>query len=76
MTKALVTIEVDFDTWGIPTQEGLGESSNPEHPPMRRINEAKRDFIWDEIHQMLVDKNQFVQIKKVSLIKKANKDGK
>ena len=70
MTKALVTIEVDFDTYRI-YQSGLGESSNPQHPPMRGIAEAKRDFIWDEMHKTLASKGEFVQIKKVSLIKEA-----
>lgn len=69
MTKALVTIEVDIDTWGFPVQEGLGESSNPEHPSMRRINEGKRERIWDVTHDLLKDKLEFVKVVKVSLIK-------
>ena len=42
MTKALVIIEVDIDTANFPVQEGLGENSNPQHPPMRAIAEGKR----------------------------------
>ena len=69
MTKALVTIEVDIDTHDIPVQTGLGESSNPGHPPQRRIAEAKRDHIWDVTHDLLKDKSEFVRIVKVSLTK-------
>ena len=68
-TKALVTIEVDVDTWGIPVQEGLGESCNPNHPPRRRIDEGKREHIWDVTHNLLKDKSEFVKVVKVSLIK-------
>lgn len=67
MTKALVTIEVDFDTYNVANQSGLGESSNPEHPPARRIEQAKREWVWDETHNWLKDKKEFIQIVKVSL---------
>jgi hypothetical protein len=72
MTKALVTIEVDVDTYGFPVQTGLGESSNPEHPPQRRIAEAKRDHIWNFVYDLLKNKPQFIQVVKVSLTKEAN----
>jgi len=72
MTKALVTIEVDIDTWGFPVQEGLGESSNPSHPGQRAITEGKRERIWDVTHNLLKDKSEFVKVVKVSLIKDEN----
>ena len=69
MTKALVTIEVDIDTQHFPVQEGLGESSNPQHPPMRAIAEGKRERIWDVTYDLLKDKSEFVKVVKVQLIK-------
>jgi hypothetical protein len=71
MTKALVTIEVDFDTFAIPIQQGLGENSNPTYLPMNRIVEAKRDYIWDQTHKLLADKNEFIQITRVLILKEA-----
>ena len=73
MTKALVTIEVDVNTWGFPVQEGLGESSNPQHPPVRAIAEGKREHIWDVTYDLLKDKSEFVKVVKVSLIKEEGK---
>jgi len=72
MTKALVTIEVDVDTWGFPVQEGLGESSNPSNPGQRAIAEGKRERIWDVTHDLLKDKSEFIKVVKVSLIKDEN----
>lgn len=71
MTKALITIEVDVDTSGILElhNSGLGESSNPNHSGQRHIQEGKRNYIWDVIHDLLKDKSEFVQIVKVSLTK-------
>ena len=69
MTKAFVTIEVDIDTYGIPVQTGLGESSNPSHPGQRRILEAKRDYIWDLINDELISLNINPTIKSVRLFK-------
>jgi hypothetical protein len=69
MTKALVTIEVDIDTYGIPVQTGLGESSNPNHPGQRHIQNSKRGYIWDVIYNLLKNKSEFVQIVKISLMK-------
>lgn len=69
MTKALVIIEVDIDTAHFPVQEGLGENSNPQHPPMRAIAEGKRERIWDVTHDLLKEKSEFVRIVKVSLSK-------
>ena len=71
MTKALVTIEVDFDTYGIPVQTGLGESFNPSHPGKRRIHIAKAEYIWDQTHKLLADKNEFIQITRVLILKEA-----
>ena len=73
MTKALVTIEVDFDTFGIPVQEGLGESSNPDHPGQRRIQEGKRDYIWDSVSKLLANIPEVKQVIKVSIPKEASK---
>ena len=71
MTRALVTIEVDIDTSGILElhESGLGESSNPNHPGQRHIEEGKRNYIWDETAKWFQLKTEFVAIKKVSLIK-------
>jgi hypothetical protein len=69
MTKALVTIEVDVNTWGFPVQEGLGESSSPQHLGKQRIDEGRREHIWDITHGLLKDKPEFVRVVKVSLIK-------
>ena len=69
MTKALVIIEVDIDTANFPVQEGLGENSNPQHPPMRAIAEGKRERIWDVTYDLLKEKSEFVRIVKVSLSK-------
>ena len=69
MTKALVTIEVDIDTYGFPVQTGLGESSNPSHPGQNAIAEGKRERIWNVTYDLLKDKSEFVQIVKVSLTK-------
>ncbi len=73
MTKALVTIEVDVDTRHFPVQEGLGESSNPRHMPVRAIAEGKRERIWDVTYNLLKDKSEFVKVVKVSLIKEEGK---
>lgn len=68
-TRALITIEVEIDTTHIPVQTGLGESSNPQHPPRSRIVEGKRDFIWDTAYEWLSDKEGFVQIREVKFPK-------
>jgi hypothetical protein len=73
MTKALVIIEVDFDTFGIPVQEGLGESSNADHPGQRRIKEAKRDYIWDSVSKLLANIPEVKNVVKVSIPKEASK---
>ena len=65
MTKAFITIEVDIDTRHFPVQEGLGESSNPEHPPRSAVIEGKRERIWEVAWEWLKDKEGFVQIKEV-----------
>jgi len=74
MTKALVTIEVDVDTSGILElhNSGLGESSNPNHPGQRHIQEGKRNYIWDITDQFLRGNSEFVKVVKVSLIKDEN----
>lgn len=64
-TKAVVTVEIEIDTTGIPTQTGLGESSNPQTPPKRRVIEAKKEFIWEVIHKALADQIDYVQVKEV-----------
>ena len=69
MTKALVTIEVDIDT-GRDRSEGLGESSNPDHYGIRFIEDGKRGEIWDRVYGWLQNQNEFITVKKVSLIKK------
>lgn len=68
-TKALVTIEVEIDTTGIPVQTGLGSSSNPQQPPKSRVVGAKRDFVWDTAYEWLSDKEGFVQIREVKFPK-------
>ena len=68
MTKALVIIEVDIDT-PVHRDSGAGESSNPSHPGIRFLEDEKRNYIWDEVHKWINDKNEFVQIVKVSLNK-------
>lgn len=65
ITKALVTIEVEFNTRHVPVQEGLGESSNPSHQPRSRIVQAKRDFIWDQVHEWVAGKPEFVCVRAV-----------
>jgi hypothetical protein len=71
MTKALITIEVDVDTSGILElhNSGLGESSNPNHPGQRHIQEGKRNYIWDVADSFLKTNSEFVRIVKVSLTK-------
>ena len=68
-TKALITIEVEVDTYGIPVQSGLGESSNPQSVPKSRVIEAKRGFIWDTAYEWLSNKEGFVQIREVKFPK-------
>jgi len=69
MTKALVTIEVDFDTYGIPVQTGLGESSNPSHPGQRRIHTAKAEHIWDCVAKFIEINPDLKKVVKVQLVK-------
>jgi hypothetical protein len=69
MTKAIIVIEANIDTDHL-YQMGLGESSNPQHPPISRVLTAKRDWIWDETHKLL---NENYKIVRVSLRKDANK---
>jgi len=73
MTKALVTIEVDFDTYGIPVQTGLGESSNPSHPGQRRIHTAKAEYIWDCVAKFIETNPDLKRVVKVRLVKEENK---
>lgn len=71
MTKALVTIEVDVDTsdiWELKDSH-LGESSHPNHPSKRHIEQGKRNYIWDVTYEFLNGKSEFVKVVKVSLIK-------
>ena len=68
MTKALVTIEVDIDT-GVHHSSGLGQNSNPNHPGIRFIEDEKRGEIWDRVYGWLQNQNEFIIVKKVSLIK-------
>ena len=68
MTKALVIIEVDINT-GHYRSSGLGESSHPNHPGIRFIEDEKRGEIWDRVHGWLQNQNEFITVKKVSLIK-------
>ena len=70
MTKALITIEVDIDTYGIPVQTGLGENSNPSHPGQRHIQNSKRGYIWDLIGDVLQSSHINSTIKSVRLSKK------
>jgi hypothetical protein len=72
MTKALVTIEVDFDTYGIPVQTGLGESSNPSHPGQRHIMEGKRNYIWDSVAKFIETNPEMKSVVKVRLVRKEN----
>ena len=69
MTKALVTIEVDIDT-GRDRSSGLGESSHPDHHGIRFIEDGKRGEIWACVYGWLKNQNEFITVKKVSLIKK------
>ena len=69
MTKALVTIEVDIDT-GRDRSSGLGESSNPDHHGIRFIEYEKRGEIRARVYGWLQNQNEFITVKKVSLIKK------
>ena len=70
MTKALVTIEVDFDTYGIVgIPQGLGESSNPSHPGQRRIHTAKAEYIWDCVAELIEINPNLKKVVKVQLIK-------
>ena len=69
MTKALVTIEVDFDTYGIPVQTGLCEGSNPSHPGQRRIHTAKAEYIWDCVAELIEINPNLKKVVKVQLIK-------
>ena len=71
MTKALVTIEVDIET-PVHRDSGAGESSNPSHPGIRFLEDEKRNYIWDEVHNWVKDKNEFAKVLKVSLIKEVN----
>jgi len=64
ITKAFITIEVDINTNYL-VQTGLGEASNPQHPPRSGVVEARRGFIWDTAYEWLSDKEGFVQIKEV-----------
>jgi hypothetical protein len=68
MTKALVTIEVDIDT-PVHRDSGAGESSNPSHPGRRFLEDEKRNYIWDEVHKWVENKNEFSKIVKVQLVK-------
>lgn len=69
MARALVTIEVDIDTYHCISDASLGESSNPRRPGIRWIEEKSRGWIWDEVHKMLENKKEFIGVKKVSLMK-------
>ena len=64
-TKALITIEVEIDTTGIPVQTGLGDSSNPQKPPKSRVVEAKKEFIWEVVCEWLSDKEGFTKVREV-----------
>jgi hypothetical protein len=68
MTKALVIIEVDINT-GRDRSAGLGESSHLDHHGIRFIEDEKRGEIWDRVHGWLQNQNEFITVKKVSLIK-------
>jgi len=70
MTKALVTIEVDVET-GRDATSGLGESSNPSHPGQRFLQDEKRGFIWESVHDWLKSHPEFKTVVKVSLPKEA-----
>jgi hypothetical protein len=71
MTKALVTIEVDIET-GRTRDSGLGESSNPDHHGIRFVEDEKRGFIWDSVHDWLSNNPEFKTVVKVSLPKEAS----
>jgi len=75
MTKALITIEVNFDV-GRDRSSGLGVSSNPDYHGIRFIEQEKRDFIWDETAKWFQSKREFVQIKKVSLIREEKNEAR
>ena len=68
MTKALVTIEVDIDM-GRDRSSGLSESCHPDHHGIRFLEDGKRGDIWDGVHGWLQIQNEFITVKKVSLIK-------
>jgi hypothetical protein len=74
MTKALVTIEVDFDTSGIVElkDSGAGESSNPNHPGQRHITEGKRNHIWDSVAKLIETNPEMKSVVKVRLVRKEN----
>jgi hypothetical protein len=74
MTKALVTIEVDFDTSGIVElkDSGAGESSNPNHPGQRHINEGKRNYIWDSVAKFIETNPEIKNVTKVRLVRGEN----
>lgn len=69
-TKAYVLIAVEFETPAF-YDSGLGESSNPSHPGIQFLENEKRNFIWDEVHEWIADKPEFVRIQKVSLTREA-----
>jgi hypothetical protein len=69
MTRALVTIEVNIDTAHWPVDTGLGEASNPSHPPRSRVLEAKRGLIWDSVHDLLDGQPGFIGVRAVRIPK-------
>ena len=70
MTKAFVTIEVDVET-GRTRDSGLSESCNPDHHGIRFVEDEKRGFIWDSVHDWLKNHPEFKTVVKVSLPKEA-----
>jgi hypothetical protein len=69
--KALITMEVELDTNGIPVQTGLGENSNPQHVSRSAVKTAKADFIWDTVYNWVSDKEGFIEIKEVRVCKES-----
>lgn len=72
MTKALVTIEVDIDTSWV-YQAGMGESSNPNHITASHHQQLKRNGIWDQVYGWIRYQDDFVSVRKVTLIKESKK---
>jgi hypothetical protein len=70
MTKALVTIEVDIDT-GRTRDSGIGENGNPDHHGIRFVEDEKRGRIWDCVYGWIEYQDDFISIRKVSLIRES-----